>query len=231
MILFLAGSLQAQRIFGKGDYTTKTYNVENFQKLELSGVFNVTLKQGNYNQVTVEAQENLQQYIIVDEKGSKLDIHFPKKMNLKRHKKINVTLVFTDFKSLEANMVGKLNSDGTLRFHSLEIDDSSVGNMDLTIQAQYLDADFSAVGNIYLAGQVKKADINSSIVGNLDASELAVGFLDIDNAGVGNVKVRADMELAIDHSGIGSFRYSGEPKITSLSSSGIGKVKQVSRSF
>ena len=224
--IFTFSSIQAQRISGKGAKIIKNHPVLSFDKLILSGVFDVSLKQGNINKVSVEAQPNIHQYIIIDEKRGTLDIHFKKKFNLKKHKKINIVVTFTDLQEIESSMVGNLHSDGMLNLESLVFDNASVGNTTLNLNVKTLDMDLSAVGNITISGQAQKVDIESSIVGKLDASDLIAQYLSIDNSSVGNVQIHADMELAIDHSGIGSLHYYGDAQITSLSSSGLGKVKQ-----
>ncbi len=226
LLLFIFSNVQAQRISGKGEKMVKNHAVQSFDKLVLSGVFNVTLKQGNINKVSVEAQKNIQEYIVIEEKRGTLDIHFKKKFDLKRHKKINIEVTFTDLQEIESSMVGNLNSDGTLHLESLIFDNASVGNTNLALDVKKLDMDLSAVGNVHISGHADKTNIESSIVGNLDASDLIVQYLDIDNSSVGNVRVHADVELAIDHSGIGSLHYYGDAQITALSSSGIGKIKQ-----
>lgn len=225
ILLFSFSAIQAQKVRGKGNYVTQTHNIQDFEKLDLSGVFNVTLIQGNRNSVTIEAQENLHQYIIIDQRNHTLDIHFPRKFNLRKHKKINIEIVFTDLKEIETSMVGNLKSDGILKLESLKFENSSVGSTHLDLNVKKLDADLSAVGNITFSGWARKATINSSIVGKLDAQDLHVDYLDIDNSSVGTVKVHADVELSIEHSGIGSLHYTGNAQITDLSSSGIGKVK------
>jgi len=226
LLLFSYSTSQAQRISGKGELIVKNHPIQSFEKLALSGVFNVTLTQGNINKVSIEAQSNLHQYIIIDESRGTLDIHFKKKFNLKKHKKINIDIIFTDLQKIETSMVGNLRSDGTLKLESLMLVNSSVGNTHLDIDVKRFDADLSAVGNLNISGHADKADIESSIVGNLDASDLMAKYLDIDNSSVGSVRVHADIELAIEHSGIGSLHYYGDAQITSLSSSGIGKIKQ-----
>ena len=226
LLLFLFSNVQAQRISGIGEKIVMNHSVQAFDKLELSGVFNVTLKQGNINKVSIEAQKNIQELIVIEEKKGTLGIHFKKKTNLKRHKRINVEIIFTDLQEIESSMVGNLSSDGTLRLESLVFDNSAVGTTHLDINVTKFEADLSAVGNIYITGHADKADIESSIVGNLDASDFIVEYLDIDNSSVGSVRVHADKELSIDHSGIGSLHYYGDAQITALSSSGIGKVKQ-----
>ncbi|HHB79072.1 MAG TPA: DUF2807 domain-containing protein [Saprospiraceae bacterium] len=225
ILLFAFSTIQAQRVAGKGDLVTKNHKVQPFDKLELSGVFNVTLRQGQTNEISIEAQENLQQYIIVEQRNHTLDIHFPKKLNLRKHKKINVEIVFTDLREIETSMVGNLKSDGTIKLNSLKWDNSSVGNSHLDLNVKNFEADLSAVGNVYLKGWARKADITSSIVGSLQAEDFLVDYLDIDNSSVGNVRIHADVELDIEHSGIGNLHYSGNANITDLSSSGIGKVK------
>ena len=225
-LLFSISTTQAQKISGKGPAIVKTHTVQSFDKLILSGVFNVTLKQGQINKVTIEAQANIHEYIIIEDSKGELDIHFKNKFNLKRHKKINIDITFTDLQEIETNMVGNLQSDGNLKLESLKFEHSSVGKTNIDVNVKQLTMDLSTDGNIHISGWAGKATIESCIVGNLDASELHVDFLNIDNSSIGSVRVHADIELAIDHSGIGSLHYYGDAKITGLSSSGIGTVKQ-----
>jgi len=220
--LFLSGGLlaailissvaQAQKkesIEGSGHTITKEVSVQPFDGLSAGGVFNVILQQGSKEQVKIEAEDNLQPLFEVKNEGSTLKIGFKKDVNLKHAKKMNVYVTFKNLKSLNLNSVGNITATGSLTFNDLQLDNNSVGNVDLDFTAQKLNIKNNSVGSMKLSGKAENAVIVSNSVGSIEAEDLVVQVMDIQNEGVGGAKVNAVKELRVKDSFLGKVKNTG----------------------
>ncbi len=216
----------AQKVRGNGNVTTVDYEVDPFTDLELDGVFNVYINQGEKAGVSVETDENLQDFVIVEGRGDKLRIDTRRKMNIRRKSRMNIYVTVQDLEKLRISGVGNVESTNTLEFKNLDLRIKSVGNVELDIVADNLDGDFDSVGNIRLSGKIGNAYITNGGVGKLAAYDLENETLKLKASGVGKTEVYATKEIAIKSSGVGNVYYKGEAVITDLNIRGVGKVKK-----
>lgn len=218
----LAAPLQAQKpnntIEGNGHLVTKDIAVKSFEKLSASGVYELNITQGNTEAVKIEADENLQDLFIVHNDGNSLVIEMKKNknLNLKSKNKMKVYVTFKKLKSLELNMVGNVKGSGTLNFDELHLKNNSVGNVNLQITANSLNISNNSVGNVKLSGKVKEALVKNAGVGSLEAGNLVVQNMDIENSGVGNAEVNAQKELKVKDSFLGKVKNRGNAPIKKM---------------
>src|ERR1043166_9636666 len=161
-----------QKIEGSGHVITKDLTIQSFDQLEASGVFNVSLTQGNKEALKIEAEDNLQQLFEVKNEGSELIVSMKKDSHFKNKKKMTVYISFKNLKAMDLKMVGNVSSEGNLNFGDLSLDNKSVGFVDLALNAQKLDIKNKSVGNLKLRGKAENAVIKSNGVGSIKASEL-----------------------------------------------------------
>jgi len=198
-----------ETIEGSGNVITREIAVQPFDALTAGGVFNVVLKQGDKEQVKIEAEDNLQPLFEVTNEGSALKIRMKKDVNLKHAKKMNVYITFRTLKSLNLSSVGNISAANSLRFENLELENSSVGNVDLDLAVQKLSVKNNSVGSLKLTGKADNAIIKSNSVGSIQASGLIVQVMDIQNDGVGGAEVNAVKELKVRDSFLGKVRNTG----------------------
>jgi len=219
-------SAQSKKVRGNGDLTTEVYDVKTFSTLELAGVLNVYIEQGDKESVTVETDENLHEFVIIKNRGNTLIVDTHKRISIKRKKKMNVYVTVRDIDRLKISGVGNVETTETLRLKDLDLRIKSVGNVMLDLDADNLDARLSSVGNVSLSGKIGKADIDNTGVGRLAAYDLHNEVLKLKAAGVGKTEVYASKEIAIKSTGVGNVYYKGDAVITDLNIRGVGKVKK-----
>lgn len=223
-ILLLSSSLclQAQekekdkekpRIEGSGNVITKEVTVQPFDELAASGVFSVILKQGNKEDVKIEADDNLQDLFEVKNDGSKLIISMKKDVNFNSKKGMKVYITFKKIKSMELKMVGGLSSDENLSFDDLNIKNKSVGSLNLKLSAQSLILDNKSVGSVKLDGKADNVVIKNNGVGSIKAGNFVVQKMDIENNGVGSAEVNAEKEIKVKDSFLGKVKNLGAATI------------------
>lgn len=214
-----------ETVQGTGTNTTNAIPVDHFTKLEIEGVFDVILKQGNESSVIIDADENLQDHIEVDVRGEVLTISTGK-VKIKKSNRAVVTVIFTELKEIVHNGVGDIRSFNTINCKDLELEIIGVGDAELSLNCTNLVLEYNGVGDVILDGIVTHAEFEVNGVGDLKAFDLTVENMDLEQNGVGNSEINVTNELSIDFSGVGNIRYTGKPKIKKISKSGIGSVKE-----
>jgi hypothetical protein len=173
----------------------------------------------------VEADENLQELITIENDGDELVIGSDDNISIRRSKKLMVYVNIKKISELRNTSVGSITSSGALKFDSLEIKSESVGKLELQLEGKFMRANLNSVGLTKLSGKVDEVRINNKSVGALQAYELITNTLMIHNTAVGIAEVYADKEFYIRSSSIGNLYYKGPGALKELSSEGIGKVK------
>ncbi|RYG51885.1 MAG: DUF2807 domain-containing protein, partial [Chitinophagaceae bacterium] len=213
--LFLTNAAKAQddekniKIVGSGNVITRDVAVNPFSQLHISGVFNVVLSQGDKEALKIEAEDNLQELILVENGESGLNLSMKKHVNIKSDKKLTVYITFKKIKLLDISTVGNVTSKGTLSFDDLALNNKSVGNVELNLSAHSLNLENKSVGNLELEGKADNAVVKNKSVGNFRAASFVVQTMDIDNNGIGNADVNAEKNLKLRSSGLGKVKNKG----------------------
>jgi hypothetical protein len=213
MVLHTAISAQGNKqvLEGNGNLVKREIKPASFDVLNASGIYELKLVQGNTESVTIEADDNLQELFQVSNNGSSLVINMKKLegRNLRTKNKMQVVVTFKNLKSMQLKTIGNVVSDQELRFNDLEIKNRSVGNISLQLVAGKLSIDNSSVGNTKISGKADDAQIKNNGVGSLEAGNLMVQTIYIENEGVGNAEVHAVQSLKVKDSFLGKVKNKG----------------------
>ena len=202
----------------------KEFTVDAFSKIEIGGPFNVYIRQGETEQVYVEADERVINKVRVNSENGTLKVTTESIFGNVKKLNVFITLVKVDYmKLIDA---GNIESKGALKLEKLKIDYSRTGNMSLTLDCGELILDCDGTGNIDLKGSAATANIHQSGIGNFSANEFKTGILKISVSGVGNTEVYANKEIFIHVSGVGNFTYSGDAVVKEYKVTGTGNVSK-----
>ena len=213
---------------GSGTVTKEQRTVSSFDKVEIaSGPFTVYLLQGDTENVEVEFDDNLQQYIDVRNEGSKLVLDVKDKVQFGKTTKNNIYVTLKNINLLTVTGVCMVKTTGSLNGAVLTLNINGVSDGELDVICEKLDANLSGVSNLELRGHATELNIKQSGLGNFNAKRLIAEKVDVVNSGVGSVSVYANQELSMSNSGVGSITYSGDAVIKTIHTSGIGKINKV----
>ncbi|MES2621139.1 MAG: head GIN domain-containing protein [Bacteroidota bacterium] len=213
---------------GNGHVVKQERKISSFQKISIKGIFPVVISQdGGSEWVKVEADDNLQELITVENDDNELIISSDDNIAIHKSKRLKVYVNIKTLHALNNTSVGTIASSGPLTFDSLEINSESVGKLELKLQGNFLRANLNSVGLTNLSGNVEEVRINNKSVGVLFANDLKAETLMIHNTAVGLVEVYAAKEFFIRSSGIGNLYYKGAGDVKELKHEGLGKVQKV----
>ena len=209
------------------DLVTEERPISDFSKLEVRGVFNLYLSQGEQVALRIEADEEVQKNIEINSRGEKLTLILEENNKFYEKNKVNIYLTIKDLDELEFDGVGIIKTEMPLKLERLKMKGNGVGNTNLELMVKDLDAEVNMVGNITLSGEAETVFLRNDGVGNMNASELKTDFLTLESEGIGKVEVYCEKELSITVNGIGKVTYAGNAEVKKLERNGIGKVEKM----
>lgn len=211
-------------IDGNGDVKNEKRAVSSYDKIDISGSFEIILNQGDQEKVELEADKNLLELIETKVKNNTLYISSKKPIGNAKSLKIYITAVNVD--DIDASGAIKLSNKGTYKTENLEIDISGAADVNLNLDVENLSMELSGASESTLVGNATNFEIEISGAGELQAKKLKTRNTNIDISGAGNAIVYAKKTLNVEVSGAGSVQYKGDPKIEK-DISGAGSIKKI----
>ena len=223
----LAGSCyidNMETVSGNGKVVKEERSVTDFSGLKVSAGIDVIITQSDKTGITVEADENLMDWIKTEVVNNELKIYSDKNIRSAEEKKVYVN--FKKLNEIDISSAGDVNSGNTLVTDELDIEMSSAGNLTLAVEADRVEIDISSAGNARLSGKANffKADLSSA--GDLNAFELEAKVGEITVSSAGNARVFITEEASFKSSSAGDIDYKGEPRLKNISTSSAGSINK-----
>lgn len=209
---------------GNGVIVTEEVAVEDFEKLEVSGSFYISLVRSARPGFVITTDENLMDLIEVRNKGNTLILSTIK--NITSDEGVNVMVRYNALDHISINGAAVLRSDEIVKGDKLEIEMSGAGSVELEVELEMLDLAISGAGAVKLSGAVDEQQIEMSGAGGLDADNLVSRRCKVDISGVGGASIHVTDQLIASVSGVGGVTYQGEPVDVQKSVSGICKISK-----
>jgi hypothetical protein len=214
-----------KRIHGNGNIKTEDRSVSSFKNVDVSGAAKVMVSQGDQHSVKVEGDENLLQYIEVEQEGDKIRIKERPGFNLQPSGDIRVYVTAPVFNNIDASgasdIIGqtKISNPEEMKMHI-----SGAGNIKMELDAPRLTFRMSGAGSIYIKGQTKELELEMSGAGSAHFYDLLSENTRVSLSGVGSAEVYASVKLDASVSGVGSIDYKGNATDVNQHVSGVGSV-------
>jgi hypothetical protein len=214
---------------GSGQVTTESRQVSGFSGLSLSGLGEVSIRQGGSESLTIEAEDNILPQISTEVRGGVLYIGFKNRTTQETvipTKPIRYTLSVKDLTSVESSGAGSIAADG-LKTSALHISLLGVGGVKINgVSASTVSSTLSGAGSVDLAGQISEQTVALAGVGSYRAGDLKSQKAKITISGAGSATVWVSESLDATITGAGSVQYYGSPSVTK-SVTGAGNVKSL----
>ena len=212
-------------VHGDGNVLKETRKVSNFDGIEVSGAFDIIIKQGATEEVIVEADANLLPLIRTDVVGSTLQIETRKPINHVTVMKVYVTV--KDLKRIDVSGAVDINTDGRITVPELSFESSGASESKMELAVQKLKLDCSGASKLRFSGSATEVGMDLSGASDIFAFDLLAENYDIDISGAGNAQINVSKKIRAEISGAGSVKYKGSPANVDQSVSGAGSIKKV----
>lgn len=199
-------------------------SIENFDRIDISGHFDVYLKKGDKAEVRVEARDMDLDEITTRVNGSTLRIESTRR-NFRDGQKGIIYVTFTSLRDIDMSGAGKIIGESIIRAEDLKVEMSGAGSIEIEVDVKNFDISLSGAGNMEITGKAQKAEVSISGAGSFRGFKLICEEAEVSMSGVGKAQVYATEYLDAEASGVGSIRYRGEPKKIRVKAGLLGSVK------
>jgi hypothetical protein len=225
LILCITSCTQAQHwrtVNGNGKVITKERKTDSFTGVKVSSGIDVYLKQGNNDAVSVEADENLHEYILTEVRGGVLNVYSEYSIRDAERKRVYVTM--KEVNSVKTSSAGDVIGESPVNSDRLELSASSAGDIKLEVKAKDIIVDISSSGDITLTGETDKLRADLSSAGDLNAYDLKAREADISVSSAGDADIYVTEKITARASSAGDINYKGDPKYVDANSSSAGGI-------
>ncbi|MBB5397700.1 head GIN domain-containing protein [Mucilaginibacter sp. AK015] len=210
---------------GNGNVKTESRKMVDFNKVDISGGYKVTLKQDSSESVVINTDDNLLKYIETSVEGGTLRIH--NRRNICSSGETTITIGVKNLEKIGASGAVDITANGRLNVKDLSFDLSGSTKIDMELNAANVRTDASGSSEIYLRGQAASHDVDMSGSGKVEALDFVVGKYKISTSGASECKINVLNELDVHTSGASDISYRGNPSKVNNDQSGASSIKKI----
>ena len=209
-------------VHGNHKVTRSERNLGSFTGVKASSGVDVYLRQGDADAVTVEADENLHEYIITEVKGGVLHVYT--EVSIRDAEKERVYVTMKEIKSVETTSAGDIVGESPVKSDDIRLSASSAGDIKLEIYAREVELNISSSGDMTLSGETEKLEADLSSAGDLNAYDLKAKEADISVSSAGDADINVTDKITAKASSAGDINYKGDPKYVDVHTSSAGGI-------
>lgn len=210
------------RVTGSGKVITKERKASYFNAVKVSSGIDVYITQGDKESITVEADDNLHEYIRTEIKNNTLKVYSDANIRKAKAKKVHITI--KDVEKIYVSSAGDVFGENTIKTDKLYLSASSAGDIKLVIEVNILNCDISSSGDIRLEGTADELKADLSSAGDLNAYDLKTRLATVSTSSAGDAKIFVTEKLKADASSAGDIYFMGNPKQVDGHSSSAGGI-------
>jgi hypothetical protein len=231
VILVIAASscrfMGGERVSGNGNIKTVERSLASFKDVEASNIIHLYLTQGPQAPLKIETDENLQEFIEIEQRGDRISIKNRDGYNLNPTDKIKVYITIPVYRSISVSGAGSIQTTSKIsNSEGLDINLSGAGGIKMELDAPSVKVDITGAGSATLVGQTKDFEMDISGAGDAHCFDLLSENTRVGISGAGKADVFASMKLDARVSGAGSVTYKGGATNINQDVTGAGKVRK-----
>lgn len=151
-------------------HTSKTFNVEDFDAVELSAAVNLIIKNGDSSTITIAGYDNaLDNFKCESTDGT---LHLYRKGNTNGNAQVDVTIYKTDLSLIDASAACRVTSSDTIFSKCIDIYASAASKVNLNVIADTIRTVASAASKITVNGKCQYIDAKASAASKSDFRHL-----------------------------------------------------------
>ncbi len=194
---------------------TQLFDIENFQKLDISGFYNVQVRQGEEYKVSISGKEKDLENIEVNNEAGALTIrsrdHSTNLFNKNRHT-VSVFITMPVLEEFDLSGASTANITG-FKGDNMEISLSGASNAKAYLQINHLTLEMSGASNIDLHGEGISLDADLAGLCSLDGYNFKVDQVVVEANGASSAKVYGHKNISYSTSGVSKVNTMGNAEV------------------
>ncbi len=224
ILMSLHATAHGKKVRGNGNVISETRTTSDYEKITISGSFDVTLVDGKEGKLTIKIEDNLSQYLVTEVKDGTLKIKWQKGINIKTKKGVTITIPFEQINAITLAGSSNVNSQKNIISHQLELIVAGSGNINAIVKTTNLITKIAGSGNVDLSGNTSKLNCKIAGSGNFDSYDLTIQNLEAKIAGSGTLKATINGKISAKIAGSGNLYYKGTATRENVKIAGSGSV-------
>ncbi|HET9581367.1 MAG TPA: head GIN domain-containing protein [Gemmatimonadota bacterium] len=208
---------------GTGHRIAQTRDVPEFDRVSVSGDFEVRIVAGAAPGVRLEGDDNLLPLLETEVDGGTLRI-LPQR-SLRPVERVLIEIETPRLAGVEASGSSNVRVTG-IRSTAFDASVSGSGSVHAEGSFGHLTTSVSGSGNVLGRGEAETITVRVSGSGDVDLLAVRARSAEVDGSGSGDVAVHVTERLDVSLSGSGDVRYAGSPAVRS-STSGSASVRRI----
>ncbi len=210
--LFVLSCNFSKPINGNGKLTkTERELKDDFTSVEIEGDYTLVLNQGSTAKLSVEADDNIAEYIEDKVKSHKLIIKNKKKIH--SDKGITIYLTINNIKQIDLSGAVVLHSADKINFDSFTINLNGASNVGMDLNCYSFKATCNGSSTLKLLGAANDADIEVTGACDIDNQQMPVENMKLNVDGGAKVIVNVLAKLDVKVKGSAQVEYYGSPDV------------------
>ncbi len=198
-------------IVPQGDITSEEHSVSAaITEIEVSNAINLYLTDDcPEGTIVIEANENIHQYLVVEQEGDELSIGFESGRNYEGVK-VKVYAAqgqYSQFSGSGATTITVV--DGVLTAPEVGVELSGASRFVAAIDAQRLDVDASGASSVKLSGVALDCELDLLGASSMSGYDFECQVLDVDFSGASSARLSVEKRITGDLSGASILMYRG----------------------
>ena len=226
LCLTIGNAQKFKKIKGNQKIVSITRTTTDYEKLSISGSFDVKLIAGKEGNIAIKGDENLLEFIKTEVNNNTLSVYFEKGRSLQYdyNSSIEITIPFENINQITFSGSGNLSNSDSISSDNLDITMSGSGNVKFESTTTNLKITKSGSGNLNAKGKTSNIEVLSSGSGNANLSDLTSINAVATQSGSGSITLNCSKTLQAKTIGSGNIRYKGAPEKIDKSSTGSGSI-------
>ncbi len=197
---------------------------EPFTAIHASEGLDVYLTQGDRQDITVEADENLLNIIVTEVVDNTLKIHC--KENIGRSKSQKVMVTFSDISKIISTSGSDVYSTNTISVEQLELKSTSGSDMKVDVNTAILNCKSTSGSDLKISGKTDRLIAEATSGSDIKAENLIAQSSQVKATSGADITVNTQKELTAKASSGGDIRYYGNPEKVEKSDNVSGSIRK-----
>ena len=217
-------AIRSVSVSGSGQLVTKEFDFDQFTAVNVSHAFKADIVQAERYSVVITIDDNLVQYLKVEQRGSVLYISLDD-LSWTGDATLRAQVTLPNLQALEASGASQVSLSGFQPSRRFDMEVSGASSIRGELNGADLKLRISGASTVTLDGEGANADIGVSGASRARLENLVLHDVDVEATGASTAVVNVAGRLNAEASGASNIQYLGNPSLGKVVESGASSVR------